>query len=618
MAITAESLNIILSARDREFTKALEKSQKNVMKFANKSQKNLSKTSKSFDSLGNAAKKLAPLIAGVVSVRAAASAVKTTAAIGKLADIAGISVTKFQKLAIAAKTVGVEQEKLSDIFKDVQDKIGDFMITGAGPLADFFEFIAPKVGVTADQFKNLSGPGALQLYVSSLEKANVSQSEMVFFMEAIASDASALTPLLKNNGTQMRLLGDEAQRTGRILSKDAVDGARELEKEFGDLEQIISTKFSKAILDNKDELLTLVAFFTDTVIPKIGEGIAALDEFFAGGGKSRRGAQASSQDTARRALEDAINGDDRTSGGGQNMTGNELLARYGMAGITGMVDEDAIFADFLKTATQDQLDQFNAVMKKMNNPTAPTKTKNSKSSKTTKSTTEQTNAYQELLRTLNPVVDATLAYAEQLETVSEAVEKGQITQEQGNATIALAREQFDAARRSASEFASVFDTIESSLTSALMGLADGTTSVKDAFKSMAADVIKELYRVLVVQQLVNSVTGAFGFGGASPTPSFRTRAGGGSVSAGVPYMTGESGRELFIPNQDGRILSPSQTNRAGSNDSVTVMQTINVTTGVQQTVRNEIRSMMPQISEGAKAAVLDAKRRGGSYAGGFR
>jgi hypothetical protein len=44
---------------------------------------------------------------------------------------------------------------------------------------------------------------------------------------------------------------------------------------------------------------------------------------------------------------------------------------------------------------------------------------------------------------------------------------------------------------------------------------------------------------------------------------------------------------------------------------------INVTTGVQQTVRAEIKSLMPQIADNAKAAVLDAKRRGGSYGGGF-
>jgi hypothetical protein len=38
---------------------------------------------------------------------------------------------------------------------------------------------------------------------------------------------------------------------------------------------------------------------------------------------------------------------------------------------------------------------------------------------------------------------------------------------------------------------------------------------------------------------------------------------------------------------------------------------------VQQTVRNEIKQLMPQIAESAKSAVVDAKRRGGSYGRAF-
>jgi hypothetical protein len=85
---------------------------------------------------------------------------------------------------------------MSDILKDVNDRIGDFMQTGGGPMADFFENIAPKVGVTAEQFARLSGPEALQLYVDSLEKAGLSQQEMTFYLEAMASDTTALIPLL--------------------------------------------------------------------------------------------------------------------------------------------------------------------------------------------------------------------------------------------------------------------------------------------------------------------------------------------------------------------------------------------------------------------------------------
>jgi len=50
--------------------------------------------------------------------------------------------------------------------------------------------------------------------------------------------------------------------------------------------------------------------------------------------------------------------------------------------------------------------------------------------------------------------------------------------------------------------------IEGFLESGFMSMIDGTKSVTDAFRSMARDVIKELYRILVVQQIVNQAKGA--------------------------------------------------------------------------------------------------------------
>ncbi|MBW3225496.1 hypothetical protein [Marinobacter adhaerens] len=147
-----------------------------------------------------------------------ASTANSAREIENLARLAGSSPQEFQKLTYGAKRFGVEQSKVSDILKDTNDRIGDFIQTGGGPMADFFENIAPKVGVTADEFARLSGPDALQLYVKSLEQAGLSQKDMTFYMEAIASDASALIPLLQDNGRLMGKLGDEAERTGNVFS----------------------------------------------------------------------------------------------------------------------------------------------------------------------------------------------------------------------------------------------------------------------------------------------------------------------------------------------------------------------------------------------------------------
>jgi len=148
---------------------------------------------------------------------------------------------------------------------------------------------------------------------------------------------------------------------------------------------------------------------------------------------------------------------------------------------------------------------------------------------------------------------------------------------------------------------------------AMMSMVDGTMTAKDAFKSMARDIISELYRIFVVKQITGFITQAFspklaGTGGGGG------KAIGGPVQANQSYVVGERGPEMFIPSRSGSIVP---NDKMGGGGNVVVNQTINVSTGVQQTVRAEIKQLMPQIADSAKAAVLDAKRRGGSYGRAF-
>ncbi|HBO9006853.1 TPA: phage tail tape measure protein [Pseudomonas aeruginosa] len=218
--------------------------------------------------------------AGITALAAlTVSTVRNANEIANLASVANASTTEFQKYAAGAKLVGIEQEKLADIFKDVNDKVGDFLNTGGGALADFFENVAPKVGVTADQFRNLSGPQALGLYVSSLEKAKVSQSDMTFYLEAIASDATALLPLLRNNAEGFKTFGDAAQAAGAILDEKTIKSANELQAATWLVEQ------SAAGLKNQlsTALIPILSDLADSIfdVTKEGTAMVSVGEFVA-------------------------------------------------------------------------------------------------------------------------------------------------------------------------------------------------------------------------------------------------------------------------------------------------------------------------------------------------
>jgi len=175
-------------------------------------------------------------VAGTAVLNWTRQIVDASAELEKFSRLSGTNEQVFQRMAAGAATVGIQQDKLADIFKDTQDKLGDFLSTGGGAMKDFFEQIAPRVNLTADAFRNLSGPEVLQKYYKALEDAGASQADMVFYMEAIASDSSLLAPLLARNGDGFRKWGDEAQRLGAVLDADTLASMKAVKEQSNQIQ----------------------------------------------------------------------------------------------------------------------------------------------------------------------------------------------------------------------------------------------------------------------------------------------------------------------------------------------------------------------------------------------
>ena len=213
----------------------------------------------------------------------------------KLAKVSNTNIDVMQKHIIAARAMGVEQETLGDIYKDTQDKIGDFLTTGGGAMADFFDSMPASVDMTADSFRNLSGPDALQRYYNGLQEANLSNSELIFYMESIASDASLLIPLLHDNGAGFDVWAEAAENAGVIMDEKTVAATEDLIAANSLLKLSVEgakTQFTSAFIpvlaDVADELVgtagaadlaremgeDLVIVFKS--VAKVGIGVAAV------------------------------------------------------------------------------------------------------------------------------------------------------------------------------------------------------------------------------------------------------------------------------------------------------------------------------------------------------
>jgi len=182
------------------------------------------------------------------------------------------------------------------------------------------------------------------------------------------------------------------------------------------------------------------------------------------------------------------------------------------------------------------------------------------------------------------------------------------------------------------------DSIAGSMGDAFMSIVDGTMSVKDAFKSMARAIIKELYEVLVVQQLVGSAkagsrSGIAGgimdfFGSANGNAMYGGNvipfASGGVVgspttfpmSAGRTGLMGEAGPEAIMPLKRGANGKLGVQAEGGAGD-VVIHQNFNFAANGDESVKKLIAQAAPQIANMTKSSIISDRRRGGQMKATF-
>ena len=170
------------------------------------------------------------------------------------------------------------------------------------------------------------------------------------------------------------------------------------------------------------------------------------------------------------------------------------------------------------------------------------------------------------------------------------------------------------------------DLVTDSMEDGLMAMADGTKSVSDAFRDMAREIIAELYRVLVVQQMVNAAKSFMGFGlfengGAfSGGSQIQAYADGGVVggptmfpmAGGKTGLMGEAGPEAIMPLKRGANGKLGVQMEGGGGDNVVINQSFNFQANGDDSVKKIIAQAAPQIANMTKKSLLDDRRRGGT------
>lgn len=180
----------------------------------------------------------------------------------------------------------------------------------------------------------------------------------------------------------------------------------------------------------------------------------------------------------------------------------------------------------------------------------------------------------------------------------------------------------------------MMDRVEGHMKNALISVVDGSKSVEDAFRTMMRNIILSVYETKVAEPAAN----AFGNLVEAGISSLFTNAKGNVISGGehvTAYadggvvnratmfpmrggmgLMGEAGPEAIMPLKRGSNgkLGVQMDGAAGG---VTVVQNFNISANGDESVKRIVRQESPRIAEQAKSAVVDAKRRGGTYGRSF-
>lgn len=159
-----------------------------------------------------------------------------------------------------------------------------------------------------------------------------------------------------------------------------------------------------------------------------------------------------------------------------------------------------------------------------------------------------------------------------------------------------AAEATDAVKKATEDAKPAIDRYNESIdatASFLNRIKDGSGAAIDALKNISYGISGlDVGKWTEAQKISSETLG-------SRIPSYLKRQHGGEVLKGQPYIVGEAGREMFIPNQTGKIIPNNQINNNGGDINITIQAgVVNATEGEIRTFAQEIAKKLQQVAQG--------------------
>lgn len=209
-------------------------------------------------------------IAGILTLPAKLA--ESSRDIRQWSESLGISAQTLQEWQVAGESVGFTASKMADVFKDVEDKIGDFVLTGGGEASQIFR----ALNVDLKQLVGLR-PDQVLIKLAEMTK-HLSTQEQTFVFEALANDAVRLLPLVRDNAKEFERIAKAANASGRIIDPGEMRRLDRFNKAIKDLKfswEALKKEIALQFADRTIKALEkLKAFLKEQDLAQIGRDIA--------------------------------------------------------------------------------------------------------------------------------------------------------------------------------------------------------------------------------------------------------------------------------------------------------------------------------------------------------
>jgi len=533
------SLNIEVTVQLAKMQAQFDDMQKKIGTLNNKVRSQFAQMSKG---VGDLVKNMIPAVSVAALASFGKSLIEMGSHINDLSIEAGVGSDAFQALALHFMDSGVSMEDLTKAFVKLR-KATQEAVEGNKQLKDAFS----TLGI--DPVKLQSKALEQQLEIVAIAIVNATDQNKAFNAALDILGAKTAPKLLQS----LRELGVEgfdkiAEKTkGVTLTPEQLKTLDDAGDKLARIWMYTKLIAAKAVFGGPGSIVKMLQELDET---KIKPWVASWDNPGSGGGDVQSAIRRAGVENRNRAAQAAAQAAKLQS---------VSPVEYKSQGDLGLLPTAMAYtienAPLVKLRMDEMANSYQTLEGKAKASALTMKMDFEAQARSSALTQEQINRQLELADSYKQLADPTIVYKNQLIEINQLLQQHRLTSSEAAAATEKVKLAMEKTNQVAMEMGWAFS-------SAFEDAIISGGKLSDVLRGLAQDVLRIAIRAAITAPIGNWLGGIFG--GALGIKTAPGHAAGGPVDAGMPYMVGERGPELFVPSAGGTIIPHGATNSATS------------------------------------------------------